>query len=60
MTSRLWREEEAARNRLMEDVVQGWRRQLDENIKGEHETCDFIIDSSCGLYPEKRRNLALK
>ena len=30
-----WREEKAARNKLMDDVVAGWKGQVEERLKGE-------------------------
>ena len=30
-----WREEKAARNKLMDDVVAGWKEQVAERLKGE-------------------------
>ena len=43
-----WREEKAARNKLMDDVVSGWKDQLRERLHGElayhsHKLLDFAL-----------------
>ena len=48
-----WREEKAARNKLMDDVVSGWKEQVGERLKGElgyHSSLISKIMATLGLY----------
>ena len=38
-----WREEKAARNKLMDDVVSGWKEQVREKLSGELVSFHFPL-----------------
>ena len=42
--SKIWDEEKKARERLMNDVMQGWKQQINQNIMGKYLLLHAIID----------------